>query len=253
MKKILVCLLVLVLALTCFAACGKKGDDADTGEDTTTTAAEATPVGYYVVKSIDGIYADSPAVLESFDVSSAEEILTVDLQENGVVTLAFCGLVLDSKWNQSGNKITFKAVDDFVEATWNEDELSFKLDDTMYVLVKQSNPSTPATSMQGSTVPSYQESAQGLYVIKSINGVRIDNADFLESIGVSSAEEMMMVNLKADGTAWMTVDGDSTTCTWAQYGDSIIITVEGESMEATLNGDNLTLDFDGDSCVLVKQ
>ncbi len=50
------------------------------------------------------------------------------------------------------------------------------------------------------------------------------------------------IELDADGSGTMTVDEDSQTFTWTQEGETLIITIEGENIEAVIGEDILTFE-----------
>lgn len=81
---------------------------------------------------------------------------------------------------------------------------------------------------------------EGSYVIKSIDGKDVNEevksgaeatgmseADFLNQFGVESADELITLDLNADGTFVMDIKmfGSKLEGTWAQDGDKISVTV----------------------------
>ena len=93
--------------------------------------------------------------------------------------------------------------------------------------------------------------AAGKYVVKSVNGE--DASGLISEYGLSSLEEFMTVELKADGSATVSVMGESNTGNWKQEGDKIKITIEGDTEEFTLKGNELSVSMDGEDIVLVKK
>ena len=109
-------------------------------------------------------------------------------------------------------------------------------------------------------------SASGTYVLKSINGLSIQDAfaeqfgdeisldDILSLLGLQSIDDYMKVELKSDGSAVVSVAGEEGELgTWKQDGNKVTITVDGDSVECTLNGNELTLPIEGETYVLVKK
>ena len=109
-------------------------------------------------------------------------------------------------------------------------------------------------------------SAAGKYVLKTVNGLSIEEGfgeifgtsftaeELLEILGIDSFEEFMVIELKADGTAVITTGGeDPSEATWKQDGNTVSITSEGQTVDCTLNGNELTLSLDNEVYVLVKK
>ena len=93
---------------------------------------------------------------------------------------------------------------------------------------------------------------EGVYVIKTMGGE--DVAQYLEILEVESAEDFMKVELKADGTlTFSSASEEPTEGTWTQNGDTITLTIDGDSQDATLKDGELTIDFDGEVAVFAKK
>ena len=109
----------------------------------------------------------------------------------------------------------------------------------------------------------------GRYVVKTIGGQPveeyfvsmlgeyaegIDASTYLQMFGISSFEEIMVIELKSDGTAVATLAGEAAeTGTWKQDGDQITITIQDDPATFTLKGNELSYKEDGQDYVLVKK
>jgi|GEM_PF-2670461 len=112
----------------------------------------------------------------------------------------------------------------------------------------------------------------GKYVVKSVGDQTVkeyfesmaeefaglfDLDDLLELFEISSFEEFMTIELNADGTAKITVageDDDTSTATWKQQGNKIIVTYDGETQELDLNNGELSFkDEEGVKYTFVKK
>ena len=150
MKKLIALLLIAVLALTCFAACGKKDDG----------KAAADPVGMYVVKTFNGKTIEeylkdyvaaqggeqAAALVESLDldtllqvagIESVDDFISMELKADGTATITMTGETETGTWTQDGSKVTVTIDDDPVEFTQNGNELSAEKDDMSMVFVKK--------------------------------------------------------------------------------------------------------------------
>ncbi|MBQ6052332.1 MAG: hypothetical protein IJL30_03465 [Clostridia bacterium] len=107
---------------------------------------------------------------------------------------------------------------------------------------------------------SSSSAAAGRYVIKTINGQSVEealdaSADLInELFGISSPEEFMVFVLNADGTAVINIaDEEPSEGTWKQNGNTLLITVEGETVECPLNGNEFTFSIEDEEYVLIKK
>jgi hypothetical protein len=109
-------------------------------------------------------------------------------------------------------------------------------------------------------------SAAGKYVLKTMNGLTFEQAmsdalggefnieDYYEILGISSSEEYMVIELKADGSALISVGGEEpATTTWKQSGNTITFEADGEMVEATLAGSDLFMVIGDEEYVLTKK
>ena len=97
-----------------------------------------------------------------------------------------------------------------------------------------------------------QADPSGKYVLKSMLGEDVDLA--LQMFGISSFEELMTVELKADGSALVAMAGQgSYSGAWEQDGDKITVTVDGEPATFILQGNELSFQEDGESLVFVRK
>ena len=109
-------------------------------------------------------------------------------------------------------------------------------------------------------------SAEGKYVVKTMNGKTIEEAikdevgdssidvsSILSMFGISSLEEYVTIELKSDKTATITLMGEDEDGTWTQSGSKVTVTVDGDDQEFTLSGNELSAELDGASFVFVKK
>ena len=109
---------------------------------------------------------------------------------------------------------------------------------------------------------------EGKYVVKSIDGKTVDEAikesaeaagmsvdDMLKQMGINSAEEIVTLELKNDGTAVMEVKMFSTTKEgkWEKNGDKITITIDDQPSNFTLKGNELHSEDGDQKYVFVKK
>ena len=111
-----------------------------------------------------------------------------------------------------------------------------------------------------------QADPSGKYVLKSMDGQPVeeyfqsmlgDGVDpefVLQMYGISSFEELMTMELKADGSAAVTMAGAGTMAgTWEQDGEKITVTVDGDPVTFILQGNELSFQENGESLVFVKK
>ena len=109
---------------------------------------------------------------------------------------------------------------------------------------------------------------EGKYVVKSIDGKAVDEAikesaeaagmsvdDMLKQMGINSADEIVTLELKSDGTAVMEVKMFSTSKEgkWEKNGDKITITIDDQPSNFTLKGNELHSEDGDQKYVFVKK
>ena len=92
----------------------------------------------------------------------------------------------------------------------------------------------------------------GLYKMSSLMGFSLEEYAEMLEITEEEAADSMTLELKADGKADMTIDGDVQTLDWSVEGDAITLTDGEESLEGTLADGVITLDIEGMEIVFTK-
>ena len=92
----------------------------------------------------------------------------------------------------------------------------------------------------------------GVYKLESIMGLSLE--EFAEMLGedVESVKDYMTVELKENGKASFSTEGDVEEVDWKLEGDKLILTADGDSLEGTLKDGKITLDFDDEEVILAK-
>lgn len=122
------------------------------------------------------------------------------------------------------------------------------------------------TGGEGSPAADAKPTAEGTYILKTINGETVEEQfksmeeegmsmeDILSLFGITSVDEYFTLELKADGTLLSLVAGeDPETGTWKQEGEKIIVDFDGEAVEMTLNGNEISFTEDDQAYVFVKK
>ena len=99
----------------------------------------------------------------------------------------------------------------------------------------------------------------GSYVTKTVDGQPVEV--YIESMGatlelleIASAEELMTMEIRADGTFTAKMSGsDPKEGTWKQDGNKLSMTVNGATEEFTLTGDEIAYKTDELDVVFAKK
>ena len=113
---------------------------------------------------------------------------------------------------------------------------------------------------------------EGKYVVKTIGGTEVKEAleqsltqsgsemtldEYMKKVDVESADEIITIELKSDGTAILATALYETKTEqegkWEKNGDTIKITIENEVSEFTLKGNELTSQTGEPQYVFVKK
>ncbi len=137
MKRFAAIVLVVLMVAAMLVSCGDVG------------SAE----GKYVIKSIGGQSVedamkaslgeygeglDIDAILEMVGLDNLEDYMNFELKADGTVKASVAGEgESEGTWKQDGNKVTITIDDEPIEFDFNGSELSAKIDDQEYVLVKK--------------------------------------------------------------------------------------------------------------------
>lgn len=92
----------------------------------------------------------------------------------------------------------------------------------------------------------------GVYKMSSLMGFTLEEYAKMLEITPEEAADSMTLELKADGKADMTIDGDTQTLDWSLNGDAITLTDGQESLEGTLTDGVITLNIEGMEMTFTK-
>ena len=92
----------------------------------------------------------------------------------------------------------------------------------------------------------------GVYKVESLMGMTVE--EFAEMLGedVETTKDFMSIELKADGKATFTTEGEVEEVTWKLEGDKLTLTADGDTLEGTLKDGKITLGLEGEEIVLAK-
>ena len=107
---------------------------------------------------------------------------------------------------------------------------------------------------------------EGLYKIKSVNGKSVkeyfksetgvtNDSDIdlaLAYLGIDSLDNLITFELRSGGKLVASMMGQSVEGTWKLNGNKVIMTVDGESSEATFKNGELIVENDGQKMVLAR-
>lgn len=238
MKKYLRSILCLLLALSvvfCFAACSDKDEDEDDDE-------EVTAAGNYVFQSMtsEGITVDADG-LETALGLSADEVFII-LNKDGTGTLCFGDEVEELEWDEE--EITDSTGEVF-SYTLKDGLLTLESDDMEMTFKKTSK---KLTVPEVEAEPEVVSTTYGIYAMIADN-VTMTQAD-LAAIGTTPANTYLVLN--DDGTGKLTAVGEETNMSWNNAG--IWPTSDPTDVASmTIDGDVVTISQDGFVMIFVKE
>jgi hypothetical protein len=103
----------------------------------------------------------------------------------------------------------------------------------------------------GSSAPA-DDPNLGVYKLSSLMGFSLDEYAKMLEITPEEAANSMTLELKADGKADMTADGDKQTLDWSVKDGAITLTDGKESLEGTIKDGTVTLNIEGMEIVFTK-
>lgn len=238
MKKYLRSILCLLLALSvvfCFAACSDKDEDEDDDE-------EVTAAGNYVFQSMtsEGITVDADG-LETALGLSADEVFII-LNKDGTGTLCFGDEVEELEWDEE--EITDSTGEVF----------SYTLKDGLLTLESDDMEMTFKKTSKKLTVPEVEaepEVASTNYTIYAAisEGITLTGAD-LATTGITTSNSY--VTLNDDGTAVFAFMGELENMGWNAAG-MWPASDPTDVANMAIDGDVLTISQDGFVMIFVKE
>lgn len=95
--------------------------------------------------------------------------------------------------------------------------------------------------------------AAGSYKLESVPGEDMEELEAMASLLGIDLEDMFSLELKSDGTGSITAYDEVEEFTWKQNGDTITMTQNGDSFDATYSDGRITMDLEGEEMVFVKK
>ena len=100
--------------------------------------------------------------------------------------------------------------------------------------------------------PAGDEQYIGTYRLKSLMGFSVELLAAMSEIDVDVLQEIFVIELKADGVGIIRMEEDYGEVNWTVEGETLILSVEGESIEGTIKDGVITLVIDDTSIELAK-
>ena len=92
----------------------------------------------------------------------------------------------------------------------------------------------------------------GTYRLQSLMGFSVELLAALSEVEVDVLQEIFVIELKADGVGIIRMEEDYGEVNWTVEGETLILSVEGESIEGTIKDGVITLVIDDTSIELAK-
>ncbi|MBO4677473.1 MAG: hypothetical protein J5633_08005 [Oscillospiraceae bacterium] len=100
--------------------------------------------------------------------------------------------------------------------------------------------------------PSADEQYIGTYRLKSLMGFSVELLAAMSEMEVEVLQEIFVIELKADGVGVIRMEDEFGEINWAVEGETLTLSVEGESIEGTIIDGVITLVMDDTSIELAK-
>ena len=100
--------------------------------------------------------------------------------------------------------------------------------------------------------PPADEQYIGIYRLKSLMGFSVELLAMMSELDVDVVQDLFVIELKADGAGIIRMEEDFGEINWAVEGETLILSVEGESVEGTIKDGVITLIMDDTTIELAK-
>lgn len=256
MKRFIALLIVLTMlsATPAFAAEWKQGADGTPQWDA--AGAEAY-TGTYYLSSMMGLSVEMLAALDD-DPAAADQLknlFILNILEDGTGSLSSDGDAISLIWNAAGDQITLvppeladKEGETFT-CTVNGGVITMDIDGLPIVLTKEG---TDVKEQPQAEAPVNDGVIPGTYKLHEVLGMSAAQYAALMGATLEEAQNVMVIELKEDGSGSLTADGEATPLTWTSQDNTILLTSEGETISVTIESGILTMDLDGEVIKLGK-
>ena len=218
--------------------------------------------GYYRTESMMGISAETMATLMEYSsVEQAKDLFTLNLVQDGTCKFTTDGDTTDMYWNYDGTTFVLAgtpapgAGDETITGSYADGIITLDIEGVELKLKKEG----AGTQEQPAELPKYNVpaaagSAVGVYRLDGMFGLTIETYASIADLTVEQARNSWIMELKADGSGVITLDGDKADLKWEQDGSNIYLIEEatGEKISGTIAGDKITLNFEGVNIDLKK-
>lgn len=245
MKKFLtavVTALTVALLAICFAACGKADYVGTYKFYSMSVSGNGLSMEYKVGETAMG------------GVAITEDYLVLEVKEDNTFVMSgamYGGSSQSGTWSDDGGKLCLTIDNETQQATLSGDKLTISETEEGYtstiVFVKQKD--TGSSEEGGDTE---ENKYVGTYKFDSMTYLLDGNKMTIQVGDPGVTEDMVVMEIKADGTLAMTMYSETKNGTWVESGDGINITINGETLEATLSGKTLTFVQGDETMVLAK-
>lgn len=234
-----------------------------------TAFAAADPnLGLYRMESMMGLSAETIAAVAE-DGSTVEDIknmFTVELQEGGKCVFVSDGEKVDVFWKMNGTELTLSdspnpgAGDEVLKGTVENGYMTLVAEGIELKLKKEggSAAAEAAAAAQAALKNKAEvpDDISGVYRLNKIIGMDMGTYATLVGITPEQAANTMVMDMKADGTAYLAADGEVAMITWVRDGDKVaLISWENgveDRLDATLSGDTIIMNIDGSEIVMKR-
>lgn len=239
MKKYLRSILCLLLALCmvmCFAACDSKDKDDDEEEE----EEETSVAGSYILDSME-VEGETLTAEDLADIGLTEETCFIILNKDGTGTFCLEGDVAEIEWDDK----ELTAEGESLEYTVKGNKLTIEIEGSTMTFKKTSKKLTVPEKEPEPVVTSV---TYGIYAMTT-EGVTLTQAD-LAAIGTTPDNTYLILN--DDGTGKLAAAGEESDMGWDSYG---IWPAEDTTdvADMTVEGDVVTISQDGFVMIFVKE
>ncbi len=95
----------------------------------------------------------------------------------------------------------------------------------------------------------------GVYKLSQLSTFSVEEYASMLDMELEEAKESMMVELKDDGSAVWTTDGEAESLKWKSEGETVTLfdNASDDTIEGTFADGSLTFDFDGETVILTRE
>ena len=211
-------------------------------------------VGTYMLYSLMEMSVQDMADMYGVDAEFFRDLAVLELREDGTCTFTMYDESHDLEWAVDGEVFTLLYQGLSFDGTIIDGIISLDFDGELLELSMTLPEPEPAPAPEPGAEPEpEEEDYTGVYRLESMWGLPVDLCAGLMEVEVEEVRDLMVLELREDGTAIFAIEGDEIELSWWVEDGTLFLADETDTLEADIGDGNITLYLDEDMDVILSK